>query len=158
MISTTLAITTSPTNRDAFAGKIERFITIQMIIPWFVMTVAVIGIDDVGDMNVDTAELVNNGRSGIKIYARVIIEFDIIEIFQSMDRFIDAIKSGMGKFIEFTVHGEGDIKIARSIKEEDFVLGGIDGKDKINIRASGKRYGVVSVIDATEIDSKRRVE
>ena len=62
-----------------------------MIIPWLIVTVAVISIDDVRDMNVDAAELVNNGGSGIEIDTGVIIKFNIIEIFQSMNGFIDAI-------------------------------------------------------------------
>ena len=109
-------------------------------------------------MNVDAAELVNNGGSGIEIDTGVIIEFDIIEIFQSMDGFIDAIKSSMGEFIKFAIHGEGDIKIARSIQEENLVLGGIDGEDEVDVGAGGKRQSVVAIIDATEINSKGGVE
>ena len=45
------------------------------------MTVTVISIDDVWNMNVDAAELVDDSGSGIEIYARIIIEFDIIKIF-----------------------------------------------------------------------------
>ena len=52
-----------------------------MIIPWLIVTVAVISIDDVRDMNVDAAELVNNGGSGIEIDTGVIIKFNIIEFF-----------------------------------------------------------------------------
>ena len=45
----------------------------------------------------------------------------------------------MGEFVELTIHGEGDIKIAWSIQEENLVLGGIDGEDEVDVRASGKR-------------------
>ena len=110
-----------------------------MIIPWFVVTVAVISINDVRNVNIDAAKLIDDSGSGVKIYTGVVIEFDIIEIFQSMNRFVDAIKPGMGEFVELTIHGEGDVKIARSIKEENFVLGGIDGKNEVNIRAGSKR-------------------
>ena len=75
-----------------------------------------------------------------------------------MDRFVDAIKSSMSKLIEFTIHGEGDVKIARSIQEENFVLGGIDCHDKIDIGAGGKRQSVVTIVDATKVNSKRRIE
>ena len=158
MISTTLAITTSPTNRDAFTRKIERLITIQMIIPWLVVTVAVIGIDDVGNMNIDAAELVDDGGSGIEIDTGVIIKFNIIEILQSMNGLIDAIKSGVSEFVEFAIHGEGYIKITWSIEEENLVLGGIDGEDEVDVGAGGKRQGMVAIIDATEINSEWRVE
>ena len=103
------------------------------------MTVAVISIDDVWDVDVDTAELVNNGGSGIEINTGVIIEFNIIKIFQSMNGFIDAIKSGVGKLVEFTIHGEGDIKIAWSIQEENFVFGGINGEDEVYVGTCSKR-------------------
>ena len=129
-----------------------------MIIPWFVVTMAVIGIDDVWDVDVDTAELIDDGGSGIKIDACVIIEFDIIEILQSMNGLIDAIKSGVSEFVEFTIHGEGDIKIAWSIQEENLVLGGIDGEDEVDVGAGGKRQGMVAIIDATEINSEGCVE
>lgn len=122
------------------------------------MTVAVIGIDDVWDVNVDAAELIDDSGSGIEIDTGVIIEFDIIEIFQSMDRFIDTIKSSMGEFIEFTIHGEGDIKISGSIEEENFVLGGIHYHDEINVGASGKRQGVIAIINTAEINGKRYIE
>ena len=75
-----------------------------------------------------------------------------------MNGFIDAIKSGVGKLVEFAIHGEGDIKIARSIQEEYFVFGGIDYHNEVNVGAGGKRQGVVAVIDATEINSEWRVE
>ena len=110
-----------------------------MIIPWLVVTMAVISIDDVRNMNVDAAELIDDGGSGIEIDTGIVIEFNTIEIFQSMDGFIDAIKASMGELVEFTIHGEGDIKIARSIQEENFVLGGIDYHDEIDVRAGGKR-------------------
>jgi len=129
-----------------------------MIIPWFIVTVAVISINDVGNVDIDAAELIDNGGSGIKIDTGIVVEFNAIEIFQSMDGFIDAIKSSMGELVEFAIHGEGDIKIARSIKEENFVLGGIYYHDEINVGAGGKRQGVVTIIDTTEINSERRVE
>lgn len=81
MVASTFTITSGPTNRDAFTSKIECFIAVQMIIPWLVMTVTVISIDDIWNMNVDTAELVNNGGSGIEINTGVIIKFNIIEFF-----------------------------------------------------------------------------
>lgn len=56
-----------------------------------------------------------------------------------MNGFIDAIKSGVGKLVEFAIHGEGDIKIARSIQEKNLVLGGVDDEDEIDIGAGGKR-------------------
>ena len=75
-----------------------------------------------------------------------------------MNGFIDAIKSSMGKLVEFAIHGEGDIKIARSIQEENLVFGGIDGEDEVDVGAGGKRQSVIAIIDATEINSKGRVE
>ena len=75
-----------------------------------------------------------------------------------MDGFINAIKASVGELVEFTIHGERDIKIARSIQEEYFVFGGIDGEDEVDVGAGGKRQGVVAVIDATEINSEWRVE
>ena len=75
-----------------------------------------------------------------------------------MNGFIDAIKSGVGKLVEFAIHGEGDIKIARSIQEKNLVLGGVDGEDEIDIGAGGKRQSVVTIIDTTKINSKWRVE
>ena len=45
------------------------------------MTVTVISIDDVGNMNVDTAELVDDSGSGIEIDTGVIVKFNIIEFF-----------------------------------------------------------------------------
>ena len=139
MVAPTLTITSGPTNRDAFTSKIECFIAVQMIIPWFVVMVAVISIDDVRDVDVDAAELIDDGGSGIEINAGVIIEFDIIEIFQSMNGFIDAIKSGVSKLVEFAIHGEGDIKITWSIEEENFVFGGINGEDEVDVRTGSKR-------------------
>lgn len=64
----------------------------------------------------------------------------------------------MGEFVEFAIHGEGDIKIARSIQEKNLVLGGVDGEDEIDIGAGGKRQSVIAIIDATEINSKGGVE
>ena len=64
----------------------------------------------------------------------------------------------MGEFVEFAIHGEGDIKIAWSIQEENLVLGGIDGEDEIDVGAGGKRQSVIAIIDATEINSKGGVE
>ena len=75
-----------------------------------------------------------------------------------MNGFIDAIKSGVGKLVEFAIHGEGDIKITWSIEEENLVLGGIDGEDEVDVGAGGKRQGMVAIIDATEINSEWRVE
>ena len=75
-----------------------------------------------------------------------------------MNGFIDAIKSGVGKLVEFAIHGERDIKIARSIQEKNLVLGGVDGEDEIDIGAGGKRQSVIAIIDATEINSKGGVE
>ena len=110
-----------------------------MIIPWFIVTVAGICIDDVRNVNIDATELVDNGGSGIEIDTGVVIEFDIIEIFQSMNGFIDAIKASVGELVELTIHGEGDIKIAWSIQEENFVLGRIDCHNEIDVGAGGKR-------------------
>jgi hypothetical protein len=64
----------------------------------------------------------------------------------------------VGKLVEFAIHGEGDIKIARSIQEKNLVLGGVDGEDEIDIGAGGKRQSVIAIIDATEINSKGGVE
>lgn len=75
-----------------------------------------------------------------------------------MNGFIDAIKSGVGKLVEFAIHGERDIKIARSIQEKNLVLGRVDGEDEIDIGAGGKRQSVIAIIDATEINSKGGVE
>ena len=55
-----------------------------------------------------------------------------------MNGFIDAIKSGVGKLVEFAIHGEGDIKITWSIQEKNLVFGGIDGEDEIDVRTGGK--------------------
>lgn len=75
-----------------------------------------------------------------------------------MDGFINAIKASVSEFVEFAIHGEGDIKIARSIQEKNLVLGGVDGEDEIDIGAGGKRQSVIAIIDATEINSKGGVE
>lgn len=56
-----------------------------------------------------------------------------------MDGFINAIKASVGELVEFTIHGEGDIKIAWSIQEEYFVFGGIDYHNEVNVGAGGKR-------------------
>ena len=56
-----------------------------------------------------------------------------------MNGFIDAIKSGVGKLVEFAIHSEGNIKITWSIEEENFMLSGIDGEDEVDVRAGGKR-------------------
>jgi hypothetical protein len=56
-----------------------------------------------------------------------------------MDGFINAIKASVGELVEFTIHGERDIKIARSIQEEYFVFGGIDYHNEVNVGAGGKR-------------------
>lgn len=45
------------------------------------MTVAVICIDDVRNGNIDAAELIDNGGSGIEIDTGIVIEFNAIEIF-----------------------------------------------------------------------------
>ena len=52
-----------------------------MIITWLVVTMAVISIDDVWDVDVDTAELIDDSGSGIEINTGVIIKFNIIEFF-----------------------------------------------------------------------------
>ena len=44
------------------------------------MAMTVIGVYDVRNMNVDAAELIDDGGSGIEIDTGVVIEFDIIEI------------------------------------------------------------------------------
>lgn len=75
-----------------------------------------------------------------------------------MNGFIDAIKSGMGEFVEFAIHGEGDIKITWSIEEENLVLGGIDGEDEVDVGAGGKRQSMVAIVDATEVNGKRGVK
>ena len=64
----------------------------------------------------------------------------------------------MSKFVEFAIHGEGDIKVSGSIKKENFVLGGIHYHDEINIGAGGKRQGVVAIINAAEINGERGIE
>ena len=79
------------------------------------MTSTVISIDDIRDCNVDTAKLVNNGRSGVKINASIIIDFDILEIFKGMNGLVDAIKTSMSEFIFLSVHGERDIIVTRSV-------------------------------------------
>ena len=110
-----------------------------MIIPWLIVTVAMISVHDVRNMNIDTAELIDDGGSGIEIDTGIVIEFNAVKILESMNRFVDAIKTGVCEFVEFAIHGEGDIKITRSIKEENFVLGGIYYHDEINVGAGGKR-------------------
>ena len=45
------------------------------------MTVTVISIDDIWDVDVDTAELVDDSGSGIEIDTGVIVKFNIIEFF-----------------------------------------------------------------------------
>ena len=129
-----------------------------MIIPWLVVTMAVISIDDVRNMDVDATELIDNSGSGIEIDTGVVIEFNAVKILESMNRFVDAIKTGVCEFVEFAIHGEGDIKIAWSIQEEYFVFGGIDYHNEVNVGAGGKRQGMVAIIDATEINSEWRVE
>ena len=122
------------------------------------MTMTVIGIDDVRNMDIDAAELIDNGESGIKIDTGVVIEFNAVKILESMNRFVDAIKTGVCEFVEFAIHGEGDIKITWSIQEENFVLGGIYYHDEINVGAGGKRQGVITIIDTTEVNGERRIE
>ena len=72
-----------------------------------------------------------------------------------MDGFVDTIETSMGELVEFTIHGEWDIKITGRIEEEDFMSGRIYHEDKINIGTRGERQGVIAIIDATEINSER---
>ena len=62
-----------------------------MIIPWLVVTVAMISIHDVRNVNIDAAELIDNGGSGIEINPGIVIKFNAVKILESMDRFVDAI-------------------------------------------------------------------
>ena len=117
-----------------------------------------ISVYDVRNMNIDTAELINNGGSCIEINSGIVIEFNAVKILESMNGFIDAIKSGVGKLVEFAIHGERDIKITGSIEEENFVLGGIHYHDEINVGAGGKRQGMIAIIDTAEINGKRSIE
>lgn len=117
-----------------------------------------IGIDHVWDRDIDTAELINYRRSSVKINAGIVIEFDAIEVFESVNRFVNTIEAGVSEFVEPTVHGERDIKIARCVQNEDFMFFGIEDHDEIDVGAGSKRQGVVAVVDAADIDRERRVE
>ena len=64
----------------------------------------------------------------------------------------------MGEFVELTIHSERDVKITRSVKKENFVLGGIYYHDEINIGAGGERQGVIAIINAAKINGERRIE
>ena len=122
------------------------------------MAPAVIGIDDIWNRDVDAAKLVNHRGGSIKIDAGIVIKFDAVEVFESMNRLIDAIEAGVSEFVELAVHGERDIKIARGIKDEDFMFFGIEDHDEVNIRAGSKRQSVVAVVDTADIDRERRVK
>ena len=117
-----------------------------------------IGIDDIWNRDVDATKLINYRGSSVKINAGIVIEFDTIEVFESVNRLIDAIEAGVSEFVELAVHGERDIKIARGIQNEDFMFFGIEDHDEINIRAGSKRQGVVAVVDAADINRERGVE
>ena len=117
-----------------------------------------IGIDDIWNRDINATNLINHGGGGVKIDAGIVIKFDAIEVFESVNRLIDAIEAGVSEFVELAVHGERDIKIARGIQNEDFMFFGIEDHDEINIRAGSKRQGVVAVGDAADIDRERRVE
>ena len=117
-----------------------------------------IGIDDIWNRDVDTAELINHRGGSIKIDAGIVIEFDAIEVFESVNRLVDTIEAGVSEFIELAVHGERNIKVARSIQNEDFMFFGIENHDEINIRAGSKRQSVVAIVDTADIDRERRVE
>ena len=90
-------------------------------------------------MDIDTAKLIDNSGGGVEINTGIVIEFNAVKILESMNRFVDAIKTGVCEFVEFAIHGEGDIKITGSIEEENFVLGGIHYHNEIDIGAGGKR-------------------
>ena len=122
------------------------------------MAPAVIGIDDIRNRDINASKLINYRRGSIKIKAGIIIEFDTIEVFESMNRFVYTIEAGVSELVELAVHGERDIKIARGIQNEDFMFFGIEDHDEINIRAGSKWQGVVAVVDAADIDRERRVE
>lgn len=122
------------------------------------MTPTMIGIDDIWDRDVDATKLINYRRSSVKINAGIVIEFDTIEVFESVNRLVDTIKAGVSELIEFTVHGEWDIEIARGVQNEDFMFFGIEDHDEINVGARSKRQSVVAVVDAADIDRERRVE
>ena len=72
-----------------------------------------------------------------------------------MNGLVDAIKTNMSELVEFTIHGERDIKITWRIKKKDFMFGRIYYKNEINIGTRGERHGVVAIIDATEINRER---
>ena len=122
------------------------------------MAPAVIGIDDIWNRDVDTAELINYRRSSIKINAGIVIEFDAIKVFEGMNRLINTIEAGMSEFIELAVHGEWDIKIARGIQNEDFMFFGIEDHDEIDVGAGSKRQSVFAIVDAADINRERGVE
>ena len=122
------------------------------------MAPTVIGIDDIRNRHVNATKLINYRRSSIKINAGIVIEFDAIEVFESMDRFVYTIEAGVSELVELAIHGERDIKIARGVQNEDFMFFRIEDHDEINIRAGSKRQGVVAVVDTTDINRERRVE
>ena len=122
------------------------------------MAPTVIGIDDIWDRYIDTAELINYRGSSVKINAGIVIEFDAIEVFESMNRFVYTIEAGVSELVEFAIHGERDVKIARGVQNEDFMFFGIEDHDEINIRAGSKRQSVVAIVDTADIDRERRVE
>ena len=122
------------------------------------MAPTVIGIDDIWNRDIDTAKLINYRRSSVKINAGIVVEFDAIEVFESMDRLIDTIEAGVSELVELTIHGERNIKIARGVQNENFMFFGIEDHDEIDVGAGSKRQSVVAVVDAADIDRKRRVE
>lgn len=122
------------------------------------MAPTVIGIDDIRNRDINAAELINYRRSSVKINAGIVVEFDAIEVFESMDRLIDTIEAGVSELVELTIHGERNIKIARGVQNENFMFFGIEDHDEIDVGAGSKRQSVVAVVDAADIDRKRRVE
>lgn len=122
------------------------------------MAPTVIGIDDIWDRDINATKLINYRRSSVKINAGIVIKFDAIEVFESVNRFVYTIEAGVSELVELAVHGERNIKIARGVQNEDFMFFGIEDHDEINIRAGSKRQSVVAVVDAADIDRERRVE
>lgn len=90
-------------------------------------------------MDIDTAELIDDGGGGIKIDTGIVIKFNAVKILESMDRFVDTIKASVREFVELAIHGERNIEISGSIKKENFVFGGIHYHDEIDVGAGGKR-------------------
>lgn len=91
---------------------------------------------------------------GVEVGADEIGDVYLVKIFEGLERHVYAIGAGVGELVFGADAVEGDVEVARGGDGDDFVALGVDGHDDIDVTAGGEGEGVLSGVDAADVDGE----